>query len=275
MATPELSVPEAMDLMGSLGLEGIEIIVGQDYRCSLPLEMPRQKLRNVKTHAQHAGLQIAQVVPYAWAVNHSDASHRQAAVDVLKRACDLASALGCRCVRLFAGAEVSETVWDESLERLVTSLSEVGDYALPLGLQLNIENHPGTMATSARNTVEIVEALGQPLFGILYDQGNLMELGAEGPAEAIALQQPYIRHVHVKDIKWEGGLRTATLLGQGHVPWKETLALLAATGYDGWLSLEYERRWHPEQLPDAAVGLVQARDFIRDRLKEGMEPDMR
>jgi sugar phosphate isomerase/epimerase len=30
------------------------------------------------------------------------------------------------------------------------------------------------------------------------------------------------------------------------VPVRESLAALDATGYDGWLTVEWEKRWHPE-----------------------------
>ena len=49
--------------------------------------------------------------------------------------------------------------------------------------------------------------------------------------------------------KWQ-----LVLLGQGEVPVQELLALLPGAGYDGWVSLEFERKWHPELgRPDVAL----------------------
>jgi sugar phosphate isomerase/epimerase len=36
------------------------------------------------------------------------------------------------------------------------------------------------------------------------------------------------------------------LLGEGEVPVRDMLALLSAGGYRGWVSVEWEKRWHPE-----------------------------
>ena len=33
-------------------------------------------------------------------------------------------------------------------------------------------------------------------------------------------------------------------------------------GYNGWLSLEYERRWHPDDIPDASIGMKKSADYL-------------
>jgi sugar phosphate isomerase/epimerase len=43
------------------------------------------------------------------------------------------------------------------------------------------------------------------------------------------------------------------LPGEGQLPLAESIALLHASGYDGWLQFEHEKRWHPELLePEVA-----------------------
>jgi peptide/nickel transport system substrate-binding protein len=46
------------------------------------------------------------------------------------------------------------------------------------------------------------------------------------------------------------------LLGEGEVPVREMLGLLAADGYQGWISVEWEKRWHPE-IAEPEVALPQ------------------
>ena len=44
------------------------------------------------------------------------------------------------------------------------------------------------------------------------------------------------------------------LLGEGEVPVRDMLALLSAGGYQGWVSVEWEKRWHPEiDAPELAL----------------------
>jgi hypothetical protein len=44
------------------------------------------------------------------------------------------------------------------------------------------------------------------------------------------------------------------LLGEGEVPVREMLQLLIRGGYDGWVSVEWEKKWHPEiEEPEKAL----------------------
>jgi fatty-acyl-CoA synthase len=46
------------------------------------------------------------------------------------------------------------------------------------------------------------------------------------------------------------------LLGAGEVPVPEILELLDVGGYPGWVSVEWEKRWHPE-IEEPQVALPQ------------------
>jgi fatty-acyl-CoA synthase len=61
----------------------------------------------------------------------------------------------------------------------------------------------------------------------------------------------------VKDARRDG-TRTdgwqLVLLGHGEVPAREMLELLSGGRYEGWLSVEWEKRWHPEiEEPEVAL----------------------
>lgn len=73
----------------------------------------------------------------------------------------------------------------------------------------------------------------------------------ETPEDAVRTLGSRIDLVHVKDARDDGEL---VALGEGEVPVRESLAALAAAGYDGWLTVEWEKRWHPE-LADPKVAL--------------------
>ena len=54
----------------------------------------------------------------------------------------------------------------------------------------------------------------------------------------------------------EGGDWELVLLGEGEVPVREMLGLLTAGGYRHWISVEWEKRWHPE-IAEPEVALPQ------------------
>jgi sugar phosphate isomerase/epimerase len=263
MGTPEATALEAIDLFADLGLDGIEIICADDYPCGVNLDTAQTELSGIRQRASDAGLIIAGLVPYTKDMNHPDAAEREGAIADLKAVVDMAVALECRAIRVFGGHEVPPTDQGTALGWLAESLREVGEYAGAAGVQLNVENHMDTMATSAEMTMAIVRAIDLSNVGVLYDQANLAFMNSEVYEMAIALQGPRIQHVHVKDFYWDGARRVAAVLGQGIVPWENIVGALTKLGYEGFYSLEYERRWFPTQLPPPAAGMKQCLDFLR------------
>jgi sugar phosphate isomerase/epimerase len=55
-------------------------------------------------------------------------------------------------------------------------------------------------------------------------------------------------------------------VGEGILEWPAILKSVKAHGYDGWLSLEYERRWHPDDIPDASIGMKKSIDYLKSIL---------
>lgn len=263
MATPDRDPAGALALAAELGLDGIELVCQDGYRCGLPPGTPLSEAHLLRRRAEDSGLRVGGLVPYAKDQNHPDPARRAAAVDELTRCVHLAAALGAPLLRVFAGAEVSDEDWPRALSDLAASLRKVAAAAEAAGVTLAIENHMDTMATTASRTMEIWRAVGHPAVGVLYDPANLAFMQAEGFDEALAIQLPAIRHVHVKDLRWEtGGKRRAALPGKGIVPWPRLVATLAAHGYAGPWSLEYEARWFPDELPPAEEGLVEAASYL-------------
>jgi len=264
MGTPDRTVPEAIDLFGDLGLDGVEIVCQEGYKCGITLQAPRGELQAIRKRAQDRGLEIVGLVPYLKDINSSNPRTRAKAVDDCIRAVDLSAYLECPAVRIFAGHAEEGSSGKAALQRLVDALGAVGEYAQQCGVRLNIENHMETMATSAARTIEIVHAVGRSNVGVIYDQANLSLMGQEEYDSAIPLQWPHIWHVHVKDFYWKANERCAALVGAGIVPWRKIVARLTELGYNGFYSLEYEKRWFPVQLPAAEVGMKRSAEFLRE-----------
>ena len=88
--------------------------------------------------------------------------------------------------------------------------------------------------------------------------------------------------MHVKDLVFKQGVAFSSsevshpeeskrnvytrIVGEGVLPWPQILKLVREHGYDGWLSMEYERRWHPDDIPDASIGMKKSADYIKSIL---------
>jgi sugar phosphate isomerase/epimerase len=106
---------------------------------------------------------------------------------------------------------------------------------------------------SAIRVAELVALVGNPSFAAVWDLHHPTRVG-ESPQIVIDALGPAIRLVHVKDARRRGEDWELVPLGEGELPVGECLDLLRASGYEGWLTVEWEKRWHPH-LADPEIAL--------------------
>jgi L-ribulose-5-phosphate 3-epimerase len=262
-------------------------VIWQDgYRSGIPEDDLRAPIA-VATRARELGLEIAALTPYMTHINSLDTQARDRDIQRFVKAIDVAGILGCRWIRVYAGEWIEGSsdpdLRGPSWALLVESLQHLGGVAANRGVTLCVENHFNTMAVSAAETARLMTDVGHPAVGILYDQANLTFTHQEEFGEAIELQAPWIRHVHVKDVVLLGPTRSfrapavnrvaeddrphrSRVIGDGILPWGDIFRRLAEAGYRGGYSIEYEYRWHPQDLPEPEVGFEMSGRRIRQLL---------
>jgi L-ribulose-5-phosphate 3-epimerase len=281
MGTPEYSVPEALDLFARIGLGAAEVIWQDGYRCGIDPRADAATLRALAAHAWRAGTPIVALTPYENRFNSLDPTERTQAVEAYARALAAAEPLGASWLRLYGGRWLpGDTDRDVKWARLVDALRTLGDGAREHGVTICVENHFNTMTDTAAHTAALVREVDHPHVRVLYDQANLGFIQAEGWEDALRLCRGTIAYVHVKDFVFKGDHRTfvagdvshveedvrivrSRVVGEGVLPWPDILGALRASGYDGVLSLEYERRWHPDDLPPAEDGMARSAAQVR------------
>lgn len=281
MGTPEYTVCEAIELMRRIGADGIEIVVQDGYRSGLPCDCGAQTLAEIKRCAERNGIQIICLTPYNSYFNSLDEPVRQREIAAIQKVIGYCGNLGARYIRIYGGnlAAGDTEKLAERRARLIESMRELGDAAAENGVTLVIENHFNTMAVSAKESAALIKEIDHPAVRILYDQANLTFTENEGYEEAVPLQQQYVAYMHVKDLVFKEGVAFSSshvarpdesernvytrIVGEGVIPWPEILRAVKARGYDGWLSLEYERRWHPDDIPDASIGMKRSLEYLR------------
>lgn len=291
MGTPEYSLAEAFDLFARIGLAGAEVVWQADYRCGLDPASDPASLDATARQARDAGVEIAAVTPYDNLFNSLEAAEREGAVESFGRALAAAPVLGARWVRLYGGRFLpGDGRWEERWVRLIDSLRVLGDRAERAGVTICVETHFNTMADTAARAASLVREVAHRHVRVLYDQPNLGFIGAESWSEALALLRGLIAYVHVKDFAFTGDQRAfsasdvthveeearivrSCVVGDGIVPWPEILRGLRNSGYEGVLSFEYERRWHPQDLPPAAIGMAASAARVRAWLNAAPEEE--
>lgn len=281
MGTPEYTVPQAIKLFREIGADGAEIVVQDGYRSGIPCECNKETLSEIKCCAEENSIEIACLTPYNSHFNSLDETLRQYEIADIRKVITYCDYLGARYIRLYGGnlAAGDRTDLEERRENLIKSLQYMGDLAAEKNVMLIVENHFNTMAVSAKDSAALIRDVAHPAVRILYDQANLTFTGNEGYKEAVSLQQQYVEYLHVKDLIFKEGksfvssdvshpdesernVRTR-IVGEGILEWPEIIKMVKKCGYDGWLSLEYERRWHPDDIPDASVGMKKSIEYLR------------
>ena len=56
------------------------------------------------------------------------------------------------------------------------------------------------------------------------------------------------------------------MMGYGDVPLEETLKLLKSSGYDGYITLEWVKRWYSE-LEEPGVVFMQFKSYVNRKLR--------
>jgi len=90
--------------------------------------------------------------------------------------------------------------------------------------------------------------------GVLWDVNHTARYNNESVDTTLANIGQYIMHVHLKDSLIEKGKPAYKMLGFGDIPVKEAVKKLKASGYNGYYSLEWVKRWHSD-LQEAGIVL--------------------
>ena len=180
-------------------------------------------------------------------------------IEMVKHNVDLAEALGAKCMRHDAAWGVGRDVpppkgFDDVVGRIAYGYREVTAYAEKKGIATSVENHGFFVQDSAR-VEKLINAVGHKNFGALIDIGNFL-CADEDPAYAVGILAPYAKHVHAKDFHVKSGMGPnpgdgffrsrgknylrGAIVGHGNVPVDQCMEILKSSGYDGYISLEFE-----------------------------------
>lgn len=246
LAFPSTPLATAVSLGQSWGYTGIELrlIDGEFIDPSMPAT-ERARIKQTTT-----GLPIVAV----------DSSIRLTDDDPgpeLRRFLELASEWESPVVRVFGGSLPQVPAARRArIEAAAKVLEDTVPLAERLGVAVGLETHDDFSASAV--VAELLKLIDSRSVGTVWDSHHPYRMG-EQPAEVHKRLHSRVLLAQVKDAvrsttKKEGW--QLVLLGKGEVPVREMLELLDAGGYEGWISVEWEKRWHPE-IEEPAIALPQ------------------
>ena len=132
-------------------------------------------------------------------VGHEDGAIRQKGLELIRRAADLALAIGARIV-LIPGYDVYYGKSNRETRKLFEeSLAEAAFYAGKRGVVLALENIETPFMDSAEKTSAQVRKIGTPWLQCYVDPGNMIAAGIDNPTEQVRRAGGSIAAMHLKD----------------------------------------------------------------------------
>jgi sugar phosphate isomerase/epimerase len=190
------------------------------------------------------------------AFHSPDATERANNVKVALAHAELAAKLGAPLIRVFPDKIQPGAQREQTRDWIAESLRGIATH-MPNGVSVGLETH-GDFAR-AKSATEIVTLADHPKVKLIWDIANSLAAGDE-IRHASRVVQPHLAHVHLRDAKPVMGSEhwLPVLAGTGRVSFVEAVAALRDSNYDGYVSFEWEKYWHPE-IEDPEIALP---DFI-------------
>ncbi|MCL2077259.1 MAG: AMP-binding protein [Oscillospiraceae bacterium] len=246
LACPDFSWTEIYSMAKDLGFNGVEIRGLGDDIFAVKAKPFSADIDNTKETLKRTGLEIPCLSSGCFLKNAARQSCNHAEIEQYVK---LAGQLNTPYIRVLADSEphASEEVDDKFIESELRALAEIAKTG---GVTLLVETN-GVYADTKRLR-KLLDGVNSPHVAALWDMHHPYRYFNQSGEETIANLGDYIKYVHIKDSVYEGGKIKYRLMGEGDLPLAEMLRTLEKSGYDGYVSLEWVKRWS-DDLEDAGV----------------------
>jgi L-ribulose-5-phosphate 3-epimerase len=249
----EADFARCFDTAVQVGFEAVQLFVSPKGFFSL--ESPEQVTAQIAHRARACGVELTslEIEPFSYLLTDDDAEVRAAGLKTVRRAMEVAAAIGAPGVLLIPGyvglpwdPKTKPVRYDLAYERTRAALAELAPDAERLGVPILVENIWNKFLLSPLEMRALIDELGSPRVGVLLDTGNVLAFGY--PEQWIRILGPRIKEVHLKDFRESvGGIGGFVGLLEGDVNWPEVIAALEEIGYNGFLTAEvFPYHHHPD-----------------------------
>ncbi|RJS84214.1 sugar phosphate isomerase/epimerase [Candidatus Bathyarchaeota archaeon] len=240
---PNWKIEKIVRFARESGYDGVEIRVDAGHRHGISARSSKAERRYVRELFEEFGVDVSSI---ATSVQFSfpDPTKRKKNLEDAKKNIDLASDLGAKVVRIFAGRNVPKMT-DEVAQYIADAFTEVGEYAETLNVCPLLETLHD-IVQSADDAFKVIKNVRTENFGILWNHSEI-------DIRSFNLLKNYIRHFHVHEEVLNPENRNIAKLAR----------MMKTVNFQGYVSLEIIKGVDlPEKL------LIETSKRLRSQIEE-------
>lgn len=265
LGCPDWELPQIIAAAREWGYDAVELrALGGSLDLLSRQEFSTQQIARTRFDLESYGIAIC-CVDTSCTFHSPDSSERAAQVQIALDHAELAAQLGAPIIRVFPDRIQPGAQREETRDWIVSCLREIAE-SMSRDVDVALETH-GDFAR-AEAAVEIARLANHPKVKLIWDVANSVAAGdiIQNAAETV---QPYLAHIHLRDAKPVDGAEhwLPVLAGRGRVSFSEALAAIRELNYEGYISFEWEKYWHPE-IEDPDIALPDFSNAIRNLLED-------
>ncbi|BBH18849.1 sugar phosphate isomerase [Paenibacillus baekrokdamisoli] len=247
----KMTILDALQWSAENGAEHMEIV---PFGFSL-VDQP-DVVDAIVNKAKEVGIELSN---YSIGANFIQPSEEAYELEIARvmREVDIANALGVKLMRHDVASrpmeETSVTNYYTDLPRLIEACQRIADHASTYGITTSVENH-GYYIQHSDRVQALVQGVNRENFRTTLDVGNFM-CADENSVAAVKNNLPIASVIHLKDFYlrpanqfpgegWfptlSGNYLRGAIVGQGDIDMWEVISVIKKSGYDGYISIEFE-----------------------------------
>ncbi len=254
------SLEEAVSAIADAGYDGLEILADKPHAYASGLT--DQRIDEIESAVRAAGLRVSNInanctfgywnppppeVIFEPSLIHPNPKYRADRITMIKRAIDLAAAVGRSPVSITSGRLQPLAPPPIARPWLIAGLREILHHAGVRKVRIGIETEPGLYIEDSAALAELIAEVDHDLLGANLDLGHAIVAGEAIP-DVLENLTGRVWNCHIEDIA--NRIHYHLIPGEGDVDFATLAAQLAASGYDDWLTVELYT--HPDRPTQAA-----------------------
>ena len=253
----KLNVPfrEILDLACELGYRAVCMRASAGG-----IDTPRDQLEQMRRDVENAGLSISMVTADSDVPLNNDSGPNS--LRDIGPSLDVAAALGCDLIRVCLKTDAD-----------IEHVQRAADQAAERSIRLAHQCHTTTLFEQVDRSLEVLDRIGCPNFGLIFEPANLMLCGEQYDESILRRFQPWLMNVYVQNHAldpdgpvaletWCLGVRRfrhIPIWETGGVHFESVIAGLQTIGYDGFFTVHqaYAELMGPRDAAVESAGYLQ------------------